>query len=274
MRYDQSATDPRPAIDTTVPHPARRYDYWLGGKDNFAADRASGDAIAAAYPAIRAAVVENRAFLRRAVAFLTAEAGIRQFFDIGTGIPTSPNVHEVAQGIAPSARVVYVDNDPVVLSHARALLISAPEGDTAYIDADIRDTDKILNDADLHRVLDMSKPVALTLVAILHFIPNDADPYGIVARLVDALPTGSYLAMSHVTYDFMPPETIAKIGAANGREIEFTARSRENFARFFEGLELVPPGIVSVAEWRADDEPTPRPTAAEIAMHCAVARKP
>lgn len=274
MRPDQSSTDSRPKIDTTVPHPARRYDYWLGGKDNFAADRESGDAVAAAFPTIRQSVLENRAFLRRAVAFLTAEAGIRQFFDIGTGIPTSPNVHEVSQGIAASARVVYVDNDPVVLSHARALMNSSPDGDTAYIDADIRDTDKILHDADLRRVLDLSEPVALMLVAILHFIPDDADPYGIVGRLVDALPSGSYLVMSHATYDFMPPETIAKLDAADGGPTKFIPRSREDFARFFDGLELLPPGIVSVAEWRADDEPQPRPTAADIAAHCAVARKP
>ncbi|WP_426512643.1 SAM-dependent methyltransferase [Dactylosporangium sp. McL0621] len=273
MRHDQSAT-PLPKIDTTVPHPARRYDYWLGGKDNFAADRESGDAVAAAFPTIRTAIIENRAFLRRAVTFLTAQAGIRQFFDIGTGIPTSPNVHEIAQSIAPTARVVYVDNDPVVLSHARALMTSAPEGATAYIDADLRDPNKILNDADLRRVLDMSAPVALMLVAILHFIPAEADPYGIVARLVDALPSGSYLVMSHATYDFMPPEAIAKLDAADSGQIKFNPRSRDDFARFFDGLELLPPGIVSIAEWRAEDEPAPRPTAAEMASHCAVARKP
>jgi hypothetical protein len=273
MRHDQSATPP-PKIDTTVPHPARRYDYWLGGKDNFAADRESGDAVAAAFPSIREAIIENRAFLRRAVTFLTAEAGIRQFFDIGTGIPTSPNVHEIAQSTAPTARVVYVDNDPVVLSHARALMISAPEGATAYIDADLRDPDKILNDPDLHRVLDMSAPVALMLVAILHFVPDGADPYGIVRRLLDAVPSGSYLVMSHATYDYMPAQAIAKLDAADSGEIKFNPRSRADFARFFEGLELLPPGIVSIAEWRADDEPTPRPKVEEMASHCAVARKP
>jgi hypothetical protein len=274
MRHDEPATNPAPKIDTTVPHPARRYDYWLGGKDNFAADRASGDAVAAAFPTIRTAVIENRAFLRRAVTFLTAHAGIRQFFDIGTGIPTSPNVHEIAQGIAPASRVVYVDNDPVVLAHARALMTSSPEGDTAYIDADLRDADKILTDPDLRRVLDMAEPVALMLVATLHFIPDEADPHGIVARLVDALPSGSYLVMSHATYDFMPPEALPKLNAADSGQIKFNPRSRGDFARFFDGLDILPPGIVSVAEWRADDEPEPRPTAAEIASHCAVARKP
>jgi hypothetical protein len=273
MQHDQSSASP-PKVDTTVPHPARRYDYWLGGKDNFAADRESGDAVAAAFPTIRTAIIENRAFLRRAVKFLTAEAGIRQFFDIGTGIPTSPNVHEIAQGIDPTARVVYVDNDPVVLSHARALMISAPEGATAYIDADLHDPDKILNDVDLRRVLDLSAPVALMLVAVLHFIPDEADPYGIVAQLVDALPSGSYLVMSHATYDYMPPETIAELDAADSGRVKFHPRSREDFARFFDGLELLPPGIMSIAEWRADDESSPRPTAEEMASHCAVARKP
>jgi hypothetical protein len=269
------AAGPPPKIDTTVPHSARRYDYWLGGKDNFTADRESGDAIAAAFPAIRTAVIENRAFLRRAVTFLAAEAGIRQFLDIGTGIPTSPNVHEIAQGITPSARVIYVDNDPIVLSHARALMTSSPEGETAYIDADLRDVDKILNDGDLRRVLDMSEPVALMLVAVLHFIPDDADPHGIVARLVDALPSGSCLVMSHATYDFMPPETVAKFATAGpANRAEFNARTREEFARFFDGLELLPPGVTSIAEWRADNEPTPRPGAADVAAYGAVARKP
>ncbi|MEU7874639.1 SAM-dependent methyltransferase [Dactylosporangium sp. NPDC049140] len=274
MHGDQSATDPLPKIDTSVPHPARRYDYWLGGKDNFAADRESGDAVAAAFPSIKTAILENRAFLRRAVTFLAAEVGIRQFFDVGTGIPTSPNVHELAQSITPAARVVYVDNDPIVLSHARALMTSAPGGATAYIDADVRDPDKILADADLRRVLDMSEPVALMLVALLHFIPDDADPHGIVARLVEAVPSGSYLVMSHATYDYMPPEVIAQLDAADSGPITFHPRSREDFARFFDGLEILPPGIVSVAEWRADNEPGTRPTAAEIASHCAVARKP
>jgi hypothetical protein len=220
-------------------------------------------------------VIENRAFLRRAVTFLAAEAGTRQFLDIGTGIPTSPNVHEIAQGITPSARVGYVDTDPIVLSHARALMTSSPDGETAYIDADLLDLDKILNDADLRRVLDMSEPVALMLVAVLHFIPNDADPCGIVARLVDALPPGSHLVMSHATYDFMPPQTVAKFDAPGpANRAEFHARTREEFARFFDGLELLPPGIASIAEWRADNEPAPRPEAADVAAYGAVARKP
>jgi S-adenosyl methyltransferase len=259
-----------PTVDTTVAHSARRYDYWLGGKDNFAADRESGDAIAAAFPTVRTAVIENRRFVRRAVAFLAGDAGIRQFLDIGTGIPTSPNVHEIAQAIAPASRVVYVDNDPIVLAHARALLTSSPEGATAYIDADLRDPGKILTDPSLLGTLDFSRPVALMLAAILHFIPDEADPYGIVARLVGALPEGSYLVLSHATCDFLTPQEVAEIAA--GRYGAFFVRSEAEFARFVEGFELVPPGITSVAHWRAEAEPQPRPTAADAFTYGAVAR--
>ena len=259
-----------PPIDTTVAHSARRYDYWLGGKDNFAADRESGDAIAAAFPTVRTAVIENRRFVRRAAAFLAGHAGIRQFLDIGTGIPTSPNVHEIVQGIAPASRAVYVDNDPIVLAHARALLTSSEEGATAYLDADLREPDKIISNAELQGIFDFSRPMALILAAILHFIPDEDDPYGIVARLVGALPKGSYLVMSHATNDFLAPQEVAEIVA--GRYGPFFARSEAEFARFFEGFELVPPGIASVAEWRAEAEPRPRPTAAEAYTYCAVAR--
>jgi hypothetical protein len=263
-------------IDTSVPHPARRYNYWLGGKDNFQADRESGDAIAAAFPAIRLTALENRYFLRRAVTFLAREAGIRQFLDIGTGIPTADNTHEVAQRIAPDARVVYVDNDPIVLTHARALLSSTPEGATAYIDADLREPEKILNHPDLTRTLDLSQPVGLMLVAILHFILDDEDPHGLVSRLLDALPSGSYLVMTHATLDFLPPkqQQEAKVAMASGRHGVFHARTRDEFGRFFDGLELVSPGIVPVCEWRAEEEPQPRPSPVEVAVYGAVARKP
>jgi hypothetical protein len=262
-------------VDVSLPHPARRYDYWLGGKDNFAVDREAADAIAAAYPAVRIAALENRRFLHRAVRFLAEDAGIRQFLDIGTGIPTSPNVHEIAQAVAPHSRTVYVDNDPIVLAHARALLTSAPEGVTAYIDADLREPDRILADPELRRTLDLTRPVALTMVAVLHFVLDDGDPYGIVTRLVDALPTGSYLVLSHGTYDFLPSAKVAELDAANAaRRVEFRPRSRPEFVRFLDGLELVPPGIASVADWRADDEPQPRPTAEEVGMYCAIARIP
>jgi S-adenosyl methyltransferase len=257
-------------IDTTVAHPARRYDYWLGGKDNFAADRESGDAIAAKFPAIRTAVVENRRFLRRAVTFLTETAGVRQFLDIGTGLPTANNTHDVAQAIAPESRVVYVDNDPLVLVHARALLTSSEEGATAYVDADLREPEKILHDEDLFRTLDLTQPVALMLLATLHFIPEDDDPYAIVRRLVAALPAGSYVALSHATSDYLPPELVADI--ASGKHGQGRLRTRAEFTRFFDGLELMDPGVVPLAEWRADDEAQPRPTAAETAMYAGVAR--
>jgi hypothetical protein len=257
-------------IDTSVAHPARRYDYWLGGRDNFAADRESGDAIAAAFPAIRTAVLENRRFLHRAVSFLAATAGVRQFLDIGTGIPTSPNVHEIAQSAAAAARVVYVDNDPVVLAHAPALLTGSAEGATAYVDADLRQPDRILDDADLRATLDLSMPVALMLVATMHFIPDQDDPYGIVGTLLDALPRGSYLVMSHATGDHLAPELVAEITA--GRHGSGRLRTRAEFTRFFAGLELVEPGIVSVARWRAENEPQPRPTDADTSVYAGVAR--
>jgi S-adenosyl methyltransferase len=256
-------------FDTSVAHPARRYDYWLGGKDNFAADRESGDAIAAAFPGIRIAVLENRRFLRRAVAFL-AQQGIGQFLDIGTGIPTSPNVHEVAQSIAPTARVVYVDNDPVVLAHARALLTGSATGTTAYVDADAREPQKILEQA--RGRLDFSQPVGLLLIATAHFIPDEDDPYGIVSTLGAALAPNSYLVMSHATSDYLPRELVADI--ATGRHGAGKLRTRDEFARFFNGLELVSPGIVPVAEWRAEEEPQPRPTPFDTGVYAAAARIP
>jgi hypothetical protein len=261
-------------FDTTVAHSARRYNYWLDGKDNFAADRASGDAIATAFPSIRLAVRENRAFLKRTIQYLAGQAGIRQFLDIGTGLPTADNTHEVAQAVAPDARIVYVDNDPIVLTHARALLTSSPDGATAYLDADIRDPDRILNDPALPSTLDLSQPVGLVLLAILHFIDDSEDPHAIVARLVEAMPSGSYLVMSHATYDPMPPEIVTQLKAAIARTGEKGGpRDREQFARFFTGLELVEPGIVPIGDWR----PTPgtaAPDPADVGVYGAVARIP
>ncbi|MEU1606593.1 SAM-dependent methyltransferase [Micromonospora matsumotoense] len=272
-----AAQHPSDRIDTSVAHPARRYNYWLGGKDNFQADRDSGDAMAAAFPTIRTAALENRRFLQRAVAHLAREAGIRQFLDIGTGIPTANNTHEVAQAIAPDARVVYVDNDPIVLAHARALLTSSTEGATAYIDADLREPEKILHHPDLRRTLDLGQPVALMLVAILHFVPDSDDPYAVVRRLLAELPPGSYLAASHATYDLLPPPVAEEARAANRSGTPpgmINLRGRDGFAGFFDGLDLVPPGVVSVAEWRAETEPQPRPAADEVSMYGAVGRKP
>jgi S-adenosyl methyltransferase len=276
--YDQasvpSGSAPR-SIDTTTANPARRYDYWLGGKDNFAADRESGDAFAAAFPGIRVAAQENRRFLRRVVSYLAGEAGIRQFVDIGVGLPAADNTHEVAQGIAPDCRVVYVDNDPMVLTHARALLTGTRDGVTVHIEADLRDPDRILRHPALHITCDFAQPVAVLLLAVLPFITDEDDPYGIVARLIDALPPGSYLAASHPTLDPLPAEVVAKLdGVEDTSRLPFRPRTRGEFARFFAGLELVPPGICSISAWRADDEPPPRPSEADTAAYGAVARVP
>jgi O-methyltransferase involved in polyketide biosynthesis len=237
-------------FDARVAHPARVYDYWLGGKDNFEADRIAGEATIAAYPAIRASARANRAFLARSVRFLAAEAGLRQFLDIGTGLPTASNTHEVAQSVAPESRVVYVDNDPLVLSHARALLSSSPEGVTSYLDADLRNTDRILELA--AATLDFSQPVAIMLLAILHYIPDLDQAQRIVARLVSAVPSGSYLTISHAASDISPDEMAEMIRRMNEHLAEgnHVGRSRDVVARFFADVDLVEPGVVKVTEWR------------------------
>ncbi|HWB36963.1 MAG TPA: SAM-dependent methyltransferase [Rugosimonospora sp.] len=260
-------------VDTSVAHPARRYDYWLGGKDNFAADRESGDRIAAAFPQVRTGAIENRNFLRRAVSYLAGEAGIDQFLDIGTGIPTSPNVHEIAQSLIPAARVAYADNDPIVLTHARALLTSSPDGVTTYLDADLRRPQDIMTHPDLAATLDLSRPVALILVAVLHFVPEEGDPYRIVDQLVGGLASGSYLVVSHGTGDFLPSAQAVRgqrLLAAEGVYL----RDRAQVARFFHGLELIPPGIVATSEWRAENEPKPRPLPVETGFYGVVGRVP
>jgi S-adenosyl methyltransferase len=237
-------------FDPRVAHPARVYDYWLGGKDNFEADRIAGEATIAAYPAIRASARANRAFLARSVRFLAAEVGIRQFLDIGTGLPTANNTHEVAQAVAPDSRIVYVDNDPLVLSHARALLTSSPEGATAYLDADVQDTDRILKQAT--DTLDFSRPVAIMLLAILHYIPDLDEAQAIVARLVGAVPSGSYLTISHAASDISAEEMaqLEKILNEHLAEAKHVGRPHRVVARFFDGLDLLEPGVVKVTEWR------------------------
>jgi hypothetical protein len=268
-----SSSSPK-GIDTSVAHPARRYNYWLGGKDYFDADRESGDMIAGAFPSIKRAVAENRAFLRRAVTFLTREVGIRQFLDIGTGLPTADNTHEIAQAIAPAARIVYVDNDPIVLVHARALLTSAPEGATAYIDADLRDPEQILSDPQLHATLDFSSPIGLVLLAVLHFIDDSEDPWAIVRRLIAAMPSGSYVVLSHATYDPMPAPIVSRLRAAIAATGEPGGpRDREQFERFFAGLELVEPGVVPIGDWRAPAGSVP-PDPGEVGVYGGVARVP
>ena len=268
-----AATQPLTAqrIDTTVAHPARRYNYWLGGKDNFAADRESGDAVLAAFPTARAAALENRAFMARAVTYLAREAGIRQFLDIGTGIPAPGNTHEVAQAVAPESRVVYVDNDPIVMAHARALISGTAVGATAYLEADLRDYPAILTAPEVTGTLDLDRPVGLLLVAVLHFLPDDADPYRLVSGLAAALPGGSYLVASHGTADYVAPEVQAQLVEAM-RHGAMYPRSRAGFARFFDGLELVEPGVSPVADWRP--EPGEHLSPAEASAWAAVARIP
>jgi len=259
------------SIDTSVAHSARVYDYLLGGKDNFAADRDAGDQMIAALPNVVTGSRMNRAFLARAVRYLVTEFGIRQFLDIGTGIPSASNTHEVAQAIAPDARVVYVDNDPIVLAHARALLTGTPQGLVDYLDADLRGTGEILAAAAL--TLDFSQPIALMMLMVLHMIPDADDPNGIVGRLLAALPPGSYLVLSHPPSDILPAD-VAKVqqrlNDRLGAGQSMTARSRDEVARLFRRLELVLPGIVQVHQWRPDSAVDPQ---APASIWCAVGRK-
>ncbi|MFG1924388.1 SAM-dependent methyltransferase [Cryptosporangium sp. NPDC048952] len=259
------------AINTSIAHPARRYDYWLGGKDNFAVDRASGDAIAAAFPEILTAVRENRHFLRRAITQL-AQAGVTQYIDLGTGIPTSPNTHEVAQAIQPEAHVLYVDNDPMVLAHARALLTSAPSGRTSYLDADIRDPGRVL--AAAVDTLDCTEPIAVLAVAVWHFLSEDDDPRAVLRAYLDALPTGSYLVFSHATLDDQPAVVNRGLEQLPAEQLgAFHPRSRADVAELLTGLHVIEPGIVPTSEWRRDptDDLKPVPLA-EAAAWAAVAR--
>jgi len=258
-----------PDFDTSVPHVARVYDYWLGGKDNFAADRVMGERTLQAYPNLVYSVRANRAFLARTVRFL-ANQGIRQFLDIGTGIPTANNTHEVAQGAAPESRIVYVDNDPIVLSHAKALLKSTPEGACAYLDADLRDPDTIL--AGAANTLDFARPVAVMLIAVMHFIGDDAEASAIMNRLMAACVPGSYVALSHAASDIDAVQMAEMIRRLNESTAEKTTlRDRAGVTRLFDGLELVEPGVIRAAEWRPD---TDLEAASPAALWGGVARKP
>jgi hypothetical protein len=270
----QQAGRARPEIDTARPHPARMYDYFLGGKNNFAVDRETAEQALKSWGTARTAARENRAFLGRAVRYLVAEAGIRQFLDVGTGLPSANNVHEVAQAVVPSCRVVYVDNDPIVLAHARALLTSSAEGRTAYIHADLRDPEKILDDPATRDTLDFTEPVALILVAILHFVPDADDPRRAIRTLLGALPHGSYLAASHATGQH-DPDRLAGAGRAYAENgVSGQIRTSEEFAGLvFAGLEMVDPGVVLVSDWRPQGT-GPRPLAPEVSTYGGVARKP
>jgi S-adenosyl methyltransferase len=260
----------RPEVDPTKAHIARIQDYWLGGKDHFAVDRAAGDEAIAELPDMVASVRNTRAFLGRSIRFLVAEAGLRQFLDIGTGIPTASNTHEVAQGIAPESRIVYVDNDPMVLAHARALLTSHPHGMTSYIDADLRDVGPILKEAE--GLLDLGQPVGVILMAVLQFIPDEADPWTIVRRVMDAVPSGSYLVISHPASDIQAAAMAGmaqRLNAVMAQKVK--PRSKEEIARFFDGLDLVEPGIVRCPEWRPV---TLADASGKSTMWGGVARKP
>ena len=259
-----------PGVNINVPHSARIYDYWLGGKDNFGVDRAVGEAMMQAIPGMRYMAGENRKFIHRAAREM-AGLGLRQFLDIGTGIPTSPNLHEVVQQFAPDSRVVYVDNDPIVLVHARALMISSEQGRSEYISADLRDTESILEDKVLRDTLDFGRPIGLTLIAILMLLADADDPWTGVAELRDALPSGSCLAITHPTADFAPGEVNRAVEAATGAGMTLVVRDRAAVEPFFGDWEMLEPGLVPVSSWRPD-EPVENPEAAYY--WAGVARKP
>jgi AcrR family transcriptional regulator len=261
-------------IDTSKPHPARVYNYYLGGADNFPADRQVAEKAIEALPAIRTAARENRAFLGRAVRYLAADEGITQFLDLGSGLPTVGNVHEVAQAVLPGARIVYVDNDPIVLEQGRALLAGTPEGRCAYVLADIKDPEYILAHPVTRETLDFGRPVALILAAVLHFLLAEDDPGRIVRTLIDAFPSGSYVVVSHATAEYAPRE-VGGVGRAYQQGgMRLAMRDADEFARVaFTGLTLVPPGVVPISEWRPEPGTTP-PSRAEVSVNGGVARKP
>jgi O-methyltransferase involved in polyketide biosynthesis len=259
---------PGPAIDTTVPHSARIWNYWLGGKNCYEVDRAAGDAILDIAPGMLAYARADRAFLGRAVRHLAGEAGIRQFLDVGTGLPTVDNTHEVAQRVDPACRIVYVDNDPLVLAHARALLSSSPQGATDYLDADLHDPETILRAA--VQTLDFSQPVAIMLLGVVNFIADHDEARSVVSRLLDAVPSGSYLALSHTTTG---PGIDEAVAYWNQHGIpKLIQRPREQVARFFTGLELLEPGVVACSRWRPEATPWGEPE--EVHIVCGVGRKP
>ena len=254
-----------------MPHPARVWNYWLGGRDFFAADKAAGEEISREFPHLADIAQAERAFLVRAVRFLAGPARIRQYLDVGAGLPAGGNTHEVAQREAPESRVVYVDNDPIVLAHARALLTSSPQGATEYVDADLRDTAEILKQA--AGILDFGKPVAVMLLGVLHCIPDDDDPGAIVTRLLAAVPSGSYLVIAHPARDIHTSQITTAVDRANPMMAEpVTLRTHDEVSRFFPGLDLVEPGLVQLHRWRPGPEgPVP---GHDIANYGAVARKP
>jgi O-Methyltransferase involved in polyketide biosynthesis len=239
-----------PEIDTSVPHSARVWNYWLGGKDNYPADRELGDQVKEVFPGIVDLARAGRAFLKRTIRYLAGEAGIRQFLDVGTGLPTADNTHQIAQRVAPEARIVYVDNDPLVLAHAEALLTSTPEGRTDYVFADLREPDVILTRA--ADTLDLTRPIALSLMGIMGHVADYSEARSIVSRLLDGLPSGSYLAL----YDGSATADDIVQGADSYNDSEtvpYIVRPPEEIKGFFEGLELVEPGVVPIQRWRPEE---------------------
>ncbi|MFJ9121483.1 SAM-dependent methyltransferase [Streptomyces sp. NPDC102394] len=267
---DDPAAALRRRIDTLRPHTARIWNYWLGGGDYYEVDRVAGDRIRELHPGIGEYARADRLFLGRAVRHLVTDTGIRQFLDIGTGLPTADNTHEVAQRLAPASRIVYVDNDPLVLAHARALLTSAPEGRTDHLDEDLRNVDAVLERA--ARTLDLSRPVALLLLGVVIFVGDDEDPYGIVRRFMDALPAGSHLVLSHTVTSPALPEVDEAVRFWNEHGTpRLTQRTPEDVIRFFDGLELLEPGVVTCSRWRPDT-PDGNPPA-EVGIYGGVGRK-
>ncbi|MFH9661998.1 SAM-dependent methyltransferase [Streptomyces sp. NPDC017248] len=256
------------------PHSARMYDYYLGGKTNYSVDREAAEAVIRVFPAIEVVARVNRAYMHRAVRYL-ARQGVRQFIDVGTGIPTAPNLHEVVQGVAPDARIVYVDNDPIVLVYADELLDGTPEGITHYVEADATRPEKVLEAVESTECIDFGQPVALSLHALLHFVPDAKDAYGIVGRLVERLAPGSYLSLSHCTGDFEPEAWAAIVDTYERRGTPAQVRTRAEVERFFEKLELVDPGLVVAHRWRPEPASGPSLVSdAQVSLYAGVARKP
>ena len=270
--FKNAGLEPGIAIDPSVAHPARAYDYWLGGATHFPADRELGDAIMAAVPTMKFMARANRSFMKRAVTFLAGEAGITQFLDIGTGIPGPDNVHEVAQAINPACRIQYVDNDPIVLAHATSLLAGTPHGDTDFLLADLHRPERIIEHLAATSTIDLSQPVALLLVAVLMFFHDADDPYAIVRTLLDVLPSGSYLAVSHPTSDFNAEQMAAAVAAATYAGVTLVPRDEGQVTAFFNGTDLVQPGVVPVLDWRYEGERASDPRAAYY--YAGIGRKP
>ncbi|HEV7627674.1 MAG TPA: SAM-dependent methyltransferase [Streptomyces sp.] len=262
-----------PEIDTSKPHSARVYDYWLGGKNNYEVDAEAGENFEKMWPGVRQLIAANRAFMHRATRHLAGEAGIRQFLDIGTGIPTEPNLHQIAQAAAPDSKVVYVDNDPIVLQYAQALLRSTPEGRTAYLHADVTDPRTILAAPEVRETLDLDQPVALSLVALLHFIADDELALGIVRQLMEPLPSGSFLVLSHGTADTVERERGERAEEYYRSNVtDGTPRTREGILALFGGLDFVEPGLVPVDRWRPDGN-GPEVPEGKALIYVGVARK-